>query len=60
MKKKNNTKVYLPCKLIVHVVLLPRSNTTTLVAAAPPPPVVAILPEVVDLHLRPRGKVAVI
>lgn len=47
----------LPCKLIVHVVLLPRSRTTTLVAAAPPPPVVAIVPEVVDLQRRPRGKV---
>lgn len=25
--------IHLPCKLMVHVVLLPRSNTTTLVAA---------------------------
>lgn len=46
----------LPCKLIVQVVLLPRSRTTTLVAAAPP--AAAITPLFASTVGRlPRGKV---
>lgn len=62
LKVKNTKKNWeikkvlsLPCKLIVHVVLLPRSSTTTLVAAEPPP-VAAIVVEGA-LGRRPRGKV---
>lgn len=49
--------IRLPCKLIVQVVLLPRSRTTTLVAAAPP--AAAITPLFASTVGRlPRGKVA--
>lgn len=47
----------LPCRLMVQVVLLPRSRTTTLVAAAPP--AAAITPLFAStVGLLPRGKVA--